>query len=216
MENEILTCGACRRSTVARARGVGATDVSLTLRSGRALAIMGPSGAGDDAAQHPGRLDAPTSGEVHIAGQRSTGSIRQATVFRCRNIGFVFQFFNLLLALTATENVGLPLLPERLRRSEVRDWARAALASVGLTERAEHYPDELSGGEQRVAIARALVMRPRLVLADEPTGNLDSATGGQIVGLLRSLVVAGVGLLAVTHRRWWRACDARLRLRRNV
>ena len=178
-------------------------DVSFRLAAGSALAIMGPSGSGKTTLLNIlAGLDTPTRGEVYVDAQR-LDQLRNdaATTFRRRHIGFVFQFFNLLPTLRAAENVGLPLLAEHLPRREILARAHAALALVGLTDRAEHRPDELSGGEQqRVAIARALVMRPRLVLADEPTGNLDSGTGAQIIALLRTLVAEqGVALLAVTH-----------------
>jgi putative ABC transport system ATP-binding protein len=193
-------------------------DVSLTLDAGSALAIMGPSGAGKTTLLNVlAGLDTPTAGEVYVGGRRLDRlDAEAATVFRRRQIGFVFQFFNLLPALTAAENVGLPLLAERLPRREMAARAHTALAQVGLAERAEHRPDELSGGEQqRVAIARALVLEPRLILADEPTGNLDTATGAQIVALLRSLVKErGLALLAVTHADVVaRACDRILEIR---
>ncbi len=193
-------------------------DVSFALGAGTALAIMGPSGAGKSTLLNiVAGLDRPSSGEVLVDGQRLDRlDAEAATAFRRRHIGFVFQFFNLLSNLTAAENVGLPLLAERVSRREMNARADAALALVGLAHRAEHRPDELSGGEQqRVAIARALVMRPRLVLADEPTGNLDSATGRDVVGLLRSLVVEhGLALVAVTHSdAVARACDRALEIR---
>jgi len=193
-------------------------DVSLGLDGGSALAIMGPSGAGKTTLLNIlAGLDTPSTGEVWIGGERLDRlDAEAATTFRRRHIGFVFQFFNLLPALSALENVALPLLAERLPRHEISVQARTALGLVGLDGRAEHRPDEMSGGEQqRVAIARALVLRPRLILADEPTGNLDSATGRQIVALLRSLVSEqGVALLAVTHAdAVARACDRTLEIR---
>ncbi len=197
---------------------VALREVSFRLEAGSALAIMGPSGAGKTTLLNIlAGLDTPTRGEVWIAGERLDAlDAEAATIFRRRHIGFVFQFFNLLPTLTAAENVGLPLLAERLSRREVTTRAHAALAQVGLADRADHRPDELSGGEQqRVAIARALVLRPRLVLADEPTGNLDSQTGRQIVGLLRALVTEhGIALLAVTHSEAVaHACDRVLEIR---
>jgi putative ABC transport system ATP-binding protein len=192
--------------------------ISFTLAAGRALAIVGPSGSGKTTLLNLlAGLDVPTRGEVYVGEQRLDRlDPEAATTFRRRHIGFVFQFFNLLPTLTAAENVGLPLLAERLSRGEVLARARDTLALVGLAERADHRPDELSGGEQqRVAIARALIMRPRLVLADEPTGNLDSETGHRIIALLRSLVVErGTALLAVTHSgAVAQACDRTLEIR---
>jgi putative ABC transport system ATP-binding protein len=154
---------------------------------------------------------------VRVAGARLDQlDADAATVFRRRHIGFVFQFFNLMPTLTAAENVELPLLPERISIREIRSRARAALDLVGLTRRADHRPAEMSGGEQqRVAIARALVGRPPLLLADEPTGNLDSATGNEIVGLLRRLVRdEALALVVVTHAdAVARACDEVTELR---
>ena len=140
--------------------------------------------------------------EVWVDGTRlSDLDPERATVFRRRHIGFVFQFFNLLPTMSARQNVELPLLAERLPRREVEARASALLEAVGLTHRATHRPSELSGGEQqRVAIARALVMRPRLLLADEPTGNLDSVAGEEIIGLLRDAVSTfGLSIVVVTH-----------------
>lgn len=193
-------------------------EVSFQLDGGSALAILGPSGSGKTTLLNLlAGLDVPTGGEVYVGAQRLDQlGPEAATTFRRRHIGFVFQFFNLLPTLTAVDNVGLPLLAERLPRREIVARALEALDLVGLGARADHRPDELSGGEQqRVAIARALVMRPRIVLADEPTGNLDSATGQQIITLLRSLVTEqGVALVAVTHSEAVaRACDRTLVLR---
>jgi putative ABC transport system ATP-binding protein len=192
--------------------------VSFTLAAGRTLAITGPSGSGKTTLLNLlAGLDRPTGGEVRVAGARLDQlDADAATVFRRRHIGFVFQFFNLMPTLTAAENVELPLLPERMSIREIRSRARAALDLVGLTGRADHRPAEMSGGEQqRVAIARALVGRPPLVLADEPTGNLDSTTGSEVVGLLRRLVRdEALALLVVTHAdAVARACDEVTELR---
>jgi putative ABC transport system ATP-binding protein len=192
--------------------------VSFTLAAGRTLAITGPSGSGKTTLLNLlAGLDRPTGGEVRVAGARLDElDADAATVFRRRHIGFVFQFFNLMPTLTAAENVELPLLPERMSIREIRSRARAALDLVGLTGRADHRPAEMSGGEQqRVAIARALVGRPPLVLADEPTGNLDSTTGSEVVGLLRRLVRdEALALLVVTHAdAVARACDEVTELR---
>ncbi len=177
-------------------------DVTFHLPAGRAVAIMGPSGSGKSTLLNVlSGLDRPTSGTVVIDGARLDRlGAEAATVFRRRNIGFVFQFFNLLPTMPALDNVALPLIAEGLAHREVMRRAADGLAAVGLAGRAEHLPDELSGGEQqRVAIARALVMRPRLLLADEPTGNLDTVTGEEVLRLLRAAVDGGLSLVMVTH-----------------
>jgi putative ABC transport system ATP-binding protein len=164
--------------------------VSLTIARGEMAAIMGPSGSGKSTLLHLlGALDTPSSGEILLAGQRYDG-LGDASLTRLRRekIGFVFQFFNLMPALTAEENVLLPALIAGRRDEEMRKRAVALLARVGLAERASHLPSELSGGEQqRVSIARALLTEPEIVLADEPTGNLDSRAGAEVLRLLRQL-----------------------------
>src|SRR5437016_1635336 len=178
-------------------------DVSFRLTSGSTLAIMGPSGSGKTTLLNVlAGLDRPTGGEVLVDGQRLDRlDAEAATAFRRRHIGFVFQFFNLLPTMSARDNVALPLLAERLPRREVERRTAELLEAVGLSHRATHRPDEMSGGEQqRVAIARALVMRPRLLLADEPTGNLDTATGEEILALLTQAVAnSGMSIVIVTH-----------------
>ena len=177
--------------------------VDLVLRPGEFLAVMGPSGSGKSTLLHlVGGLDTPTSGSVLLAGQDlATLDDDALTLVRRRRIGFVFQFFNLLPILTAGENVALPLVIDGVKEAEAERRAAAALERVGVAHRRDHRPRELSGGEQqRVAIARALVTDPVLVLADEPTGNLDSVSGDQVIGLLRSLVdERGQTILMVTH-----------------
>jgi putative ABC transport system ATP-binding protein len=161
--------------------------VSLDIEAGAFVSIMGPSGSGKSTLLHlMGGLDLPTSGEVTLDGSSlSRMSDDEITLLRRRKIGFVFQFFNLLPTYTAEENVALPLLLDGLGRREVRPRVEAALEQVGLSHRRRHRPEELSGGEmQRVAIARALVIAPRVILADEPTGNLDTKTGEQVLDLL--------------------------------
>ena len=163
--------------------------VALDVAEGKMTAVMGPSGSGKSTLMHIlAALDRPTSGEVWIAGTRlGELSDTEITKLRRKHIGFVFQFFNLLPMLTAEENIVLPLTiagekPEK-------DWREQLLKTVGLDDRRSHRPAELSGGQQqRVAIARALISRPTVVFADEPTGNLDSKTGGEILELLRSSV----------------------------
>ncbi|HEY6962441.1 MAG TPA: ABC transporter ATP-binding protein [Gaiellaceae bacterium] len=175
--------------------------VSLDVRPGELVAVMGPSGSGKSTLMHLlAALDKPTSGDVEIAGRPVAKlSDRDVTLLRREHIGFVFQFFNLLPMLSAEENVKLPLTiagekPERAFFEEL-------LKRVGLTDRRSHRPSELSGGQQqRVAIARALVSRPTVVFADEPTGNLDSATGAEILELLRSSSAdLGQTIVMVTH-----------------
>jgi putative ABC transport system ATP-binding protein len=163
--------------------------VSLTVKAGEFLAVAGPSGSGKTTLLNLiGCLDTPTSGEVMIDGEAIGGlSAGRRADLRARKLGFVFQTFNLIPVLTAWENVEYPLLLQR-RRGDVAGRVRAALEHVGLADRARHRPPELSGGQQqRVAIARALVTEPALVLADEPTANLDSRTGHEIVELMRRL-----------------------------
>jgi len=177
--------------------------VSLEVAAGEFVSIMGPSGSGKSTLLHLlGGLDTPSRGEIVIDGTAiSRMSDDEITIFRRRKIGFVFQFFNLLPTYSAEENVALPLLLDRRRPRDVRSRVAAALEQVGLTHRRRHRPDELSGGEmQRVAIARALVIDPVLILADEPTGNLDTRTGEQILALVRDANRArGSTVVLVTH-----------------
>src|SRR5947209_3904393 len=177
--------------------------VSLTVTAGEFVSIMGPSGSGKSPLMHLlGALDTPTSGEVFFQGRSlQTLSDRELSLLRRTRIGFIFQFFNLLPTLTAVENVALPLMLAGQRRARALEPAFAGLERVGLTERASHFPEELSGGEmQRVAIARALVIDPEAVICDEPTGNLDSATSKEILELLRSLPEPGKrAVVMVTH-----------------
>lgn len=177
--------------------------VNFVVEKGEFVAIMGPSGSGKSTLLHLlGGLDKPSDGEVTLADHRlSILNDNQATLVRRHNVGFIFQFFNLLPTLTAEENIALPLLidGQDLRKHQGR--IAALLELVGLTDRRHHKPDQLSGGEQqRVAIARALVTEPAIVLADEPTGNLDSKTGTAIMELLRrSCDELGQTIIAVTH-----------------
>jgi ABC-type lipoprotein export system ATPase subunit len=177
--------------------------VDLDVARGEFLALRGASGAGKSTLLHlMGGLDSPNAGEILFDGQNLTAfSESQLTHFRNRRVGFVFQTYHLLPELTALENVCLPARVARISADTAEKRGRDLLARVGLQERVEHKPSELSGGEQqRVAIARALVNEPELLLADEPTGNLDSHTGGEIIELLKSLRVEKHMTLAIaTH-----------------
>jgi putative ABC transport system ATP-binding protein len=177
--------------------------VDFVVKRGEFVAIMGPSGSGKSTLLHLlGGLDDPTDGEVLLAGQPLAQlSDDRLTLIRRRQVGFVFQFFNLLPTLTAAENVALPLLIDGRRLEDYEERVADLLALVGLADRAGHRPDQLSGGEQqRVAIARAFVTDPEVVLADEPTGNLDSAAGEEILRLLRRMRdEKGQTIVMVTH-----------------
>jgi len=177
--------------------------VDFLVEKGEFVAIMGPSGSGKSTLLHLlGGLDKPSDGEVTLAGQRlSILNDTQATLVRRHNVGFVFQFYNLLPTLTAEENVALPLIIDGQSLRKHRTRIDALLELVGLTDRCRHKPDQLSGGEQqRVAIARALATEPAIVLADEPTGNLDSKTGTAIMELLRrSCDELDQTIVVVTH-----------------
>ena len=176
--------------------------VDLDIQRGDFIAIAGPSGSGKSTLLHLlGLIDSPSGGEVRVRGRaaQSLGIERRAAL-RLRTLGFVFQAFNLLQMLTARQNVEIALALAGVGRRERRSRARALLEAVGLGERLDHRPVQLSGGErQRVAIARALANEPDVVLADEPTGNLDSATGREIVDLLEQLNAAGQTIVMVTH-----------------
>jgi putative ABC transport system ATP-binding protein len=176
--------------------------VSLEIERGDYVAIVGPSGCGKSTLPNlVGVIDHPTSGTVSIAGNRVDGmSDREATSFRLHNIGFVFQRFYLMPVLSAVENVELPMAEAKVPVDERRARASELLAYVGLSARERHRPSELSGGEQqRVAIARALANRPALLLADEPTGELDARTGTEIISLFQRLNADGTTIIVVTH-----------------
>lgn len=177
-------------------------DVTLEVRAGEMVAIMGPSGSGKSTLMHIiGLLDRPTSGRVVVDGEDvSAMSPNQLAEVRNRRIGFVFQAFNLLSRTTAQANVELPLIYAGVSAAERTRRARAALERVGLGERLGHVPNQLSGGQQqRVAIARALVTEPSIVLADEPTGNLDSRSGVEVMAFLQELNDHGITVVLVTH-----------------
>ncbi|MEO0482249.1 MAG: ABC transporter ATP-binding protein [Planctomycetota bacterium] len=176
--------------------------VDLTINSGEYVAIMGPSGSGKSTVMNLlGCLDRPTQGKYLLASKDvTTMSDAELSTFRGRTIGFVFQAFNLIPALTIEENVEAPLFYQHIKRAERRSRAAAALDLVGLHDRMGHRPRELSGGQQqRVAIARALVTKPAVLMADEPTGNLDSTTGEQILTLFEDLHSSGMTIIMVTH-----------------
>jgi putative ABC transport system ATP-binding protein len=176
--------------------------VSLEVGAGEYVAIVGPSGCGKSTLLNLlGVVDRPSEGAVRIRGE-DVGAMRDrdATTFRLRNVGFVFQRFYLMPTLTARENVELPMAEAGMRRAERRARAHELLTYVGLGARADHRPAQLSGGEQqRVAIARALANRPALLLADEPTGELDARTGAEIIALFQRLNADGTTIVVVTH-----------------
>jgi lipoprotein-releasing system ATP-binding protein len=177
--------------------------IDLNIYAGQILAIVGQSGAGKSTLLHCiGTLDLPTSGRIRLGGEElTTMSGSRLAAVRNRDIGFVFQFHHLLPEFTALENVMVPGLIQGRSRRDMQKRAEALLEEVGLSNRASHRPGELSGGEQqRVAVARALALDPKLVLADEPTGNLDEATADEVLALARDLVArTGCGFLMVSH-----------------
>ncbi len=176
--------------------------VDLDIEAGEYISIMGPSGSGKSTLLNVlGLLDTPTSGAYWLDGvNTSTMTDDQLAATRQSQIGFVFQSFHLVPRMTSVENVELPMLLAGLSPAERRERGRQALDGVGLADRVDHRPDQLSGGErQRVAIARAIVMQPKLLLADEPTGNLDTASGAEVVRIMEDLNVRGLTLIVVTH-----------------
>lgn len=181
---------------------VALKGIDLNIKSGEFLAVMGPSGSGKSTLMHIlGLLDSLTEGTYELEGiDVSDISRQQRADIRNQRIGFVFQTFNLLARSTALENVKLPMLYRRPKVNSLDKRALEALRIVGLENRASHLPRQMSGGQQqRVAIARALVNDPAIILADEPTGNLDTKTGGEIMNLLRSLHETGITVIMVTH-----------------
>ena len=178
--------------------------IDLDVEAGEYLAIMGPSGSGKTTLMNLiGCLDVPTSGS-YLLGEREITkcSGKELADVRNKEIGFVFQSFHLLPKLTALDNVALPLLYGGVKKEERRERARAALETVGLSDRVDHRPDQLSGGQcQRVAIARAIVGKPKLLLADEPTGALDSASGAAVMELFQQLHESGSTIIMITHDR---------------
>ncbi len=177
-------------------------EVSLHITAGEYLAVMGPSGSGKSTLLNIlGLLDRPNAGRYQLEGRDvTTLSAEEQARVRSERIGFVFQSFHLVPRLTAAENIALPMILAGISPAERERRVAAALAAYGLENRADHRPDQLSGGQrQRVAIARATIMQPAMLLADEPTGNLDRATGEEVMHWLEQLNAAGVTLLVVTH-----------------
>jgi putative ABC transport system ATP-binding protein len=176
--------------------------VDLKIEAGEYISIMGPSGSGKSTLLNVlGLLDRPTSGSYHLEGEDVSRLEDDAlALHRQQHIGFIFQFFHLIPRLTALENVELPLVLAGAAPRTRRERATAILESVGLKARIDHRPDQLSGGErQRVAIGRAIVMQPKFLLADEPTGNLDSKSGSEIMQIIETLHGSGIAVLVVTH-----------------
>lgn len=184
------------------------SDISLQINQGDFIAVMGPSGCGKSTLLNIiGLIDRPSSGDYLFAGHNTTELTRnQLTQIRAGDIGFIFQSCNLIDELTVYQNVELPLAYNRVRRKLRKDLVRAALELVGLKARAGHLPHQLSGGQQqRIAIARAFVGDPKLILADEPTGNLDSRNGDEVMAILKDLNEQGTSVLMVTHNQAYAA-----------
>ena len=177
-------------------------EVAITIEGGEYVSIMGPSGSGKSTLLNViGLLDRPTAGQYVLDGRETTSlNDDELAHVRARKIGFIFQSFHLVPRLTAFENVELPMVLASIAPAERRERTQAVLASLNLTDRGHHRPDQLSGGQrQRVAIARAMVMQPTVLLADEPTGNLDHVSGAEVLAALEALNVRGITLLVVTH-----------------
>ncbi|TXI80096.1 MAG: ABC transporter ATP-binding protein [Flavobacteriales bacterium] len=178
------------------------SSVDIAIARGEFVAIMGPSGCGKSTLLNIiGLLDAPSGGQYLVNGEDVGGyKERKRAELRKNTIGFVFQSFNLIDELTVKENIELPLIYTRMRKDERMERVQAAMDRMNIAHRADHFPQQLSGGQQqRVAIARAVVNSPDLILADEPTGNLDSAMGDEVMGLLRELNKSGTTVIIVTH-----------------
>ena len=181
---------------------IALNNVSFDVKEGEFVAVMGPSGCGKSTLLNIiGLLDSPTSGEYHLL-DREVGGLKEKdrTQYRKGNIGFVFQSFNLIDELTVFENVELPLIYMNVKSGERKQMVEDILKRMSISHRAQHFPAQLSGGQQqRVAIARAVVASPKLILADEPTGNLDSKNGIEVMGLLKGLNEGGATIIMVTH-----------------
>lgn len=195
--------GVVRSFRIGKEKLMALAGIDLTIDKSQYVSIMGPSGSGKSTLFNMiGALDTPTAGNVEIGGIKLTSlSHRQLAYFRGRHLGYVFQAYNLIPSLTALKNVSLPLQLAGSSRHDAHEAAKIALQRVELGDRMEHWPDELSGGQQqRVAIARAIVAKPSILLADEPTANLDRRTGQQIINLLRKMCDEdGVTVITATH-----------------
>ena len=202
MSTLISLRGLCKTYSTGSIQVKALDDVSVKIDEGEFVAVMGPSGSGKSTLMNLlGCLDVPTAGSYELDGQEVVGlnEDRLAKV-RNREIGFVFQSYNLIPKLTAQQNVEAPLIYRKVPRSMRHELAAAALKSVGLADRARHRPSELSGGQQqRVAIARAIVTHPRILMADEPTGNLDSKSGEEVMALFQEINRAGNTIIVITH-----------------
>jgi putative ABC transport system ATP-binding protein len=191
-----------REFQVGDERVIALRDIDLTVEAGAYIAVMGPSGSGKSTLLNMiGLLDRPDSGSYFLEGEDMTAlSDRQQAALRRHKIGFVFQFFHLVPRLSAAENIELPMVLAGIEATERKERVNEALEAFGIGNRARHRPDQLSGGQrQRVAIARATIMRPRVLLADEPTGNLDRVSGMEVIDILENLNRQGIILIMVTH-----------------
>ncbi|KAB2915577.1 MAG: ABC transporter ATP-binding protein [Bacteroidetes bacterium] len=176
--------------------------INLTVREGEFLAVMGPSGCGKSTLLNIlGLIDNPSSGEFYFLGKEvSNYTERQRAELRKQNVGFIFQSFNLIDELTVQENIELPLLYQKLSATERKKRAVEVMEKLQIAHRAKHFPQQLSGGQQqRVAVARAVITQPKLILADEPTGNLDSRNGDEVMDIIKSLNALGTTVIMVTH-----------------
>lgn len=194
--------GVCRNYQVGEQTVKALHDVDLNVAPGEYISIMGPSGSGKSTLLNVlGLLDRPTAGRYLLDGDDVTGlSDRQLANVRRNRIGFVFQFFHLVPRLSAAENIALPLVLAGMEPRERAERVAVALKEVGLSDRSDHRPEQLSGGQrQRVAMARATILNPEIILADEPTGNLDRHSGAEVLTLLENLNAKGITLLIVTH-----------------
>ena len=203
-ERIVETCNLCKTYELGAQKIEAIRDLNITIQAGDFVGIMGKSGSGKSTLMHIiGCLEKPTEGMCKLGGQDVAQLSDQAlSTMRATQIGFVFQSFNLITQYTVLENVAMPFLYRKENRIEALERARAALDRVGLSNRQEHRPFELSGGEmQRTAIARALVVEPLLILADEPTGNLDSITSNDIIALFHEINQQGATLIVVTHEK---------------